>query len=190
MSPSRTFPHKHRFFLAGKDLSPGLILKVKPFPFHESLLCLSSLSYRAKLNRVTVKCGSRVWSLSRGGVIFPAHGLTGQLPQKHVDYFKPAEVPEAQLAFQKGFPRSHFARRRELIHKCKTTGSNGYKIPVKMLEWKPAGYGVRFRHTAVQISQLYKRGNWGPESRSDFPKLTWENSIPKALTNHLRLIPQ
>lgn len=45
-------------FMAQYARPPGLILKVRAFPFRESLLCVISARHTAKLNRVTVWCGS------------------------------------------------------------------------------------------------------------------------------------
>lgn len=42
------------------------------------------------------------------GSFFPVPGLAGKLQQTHADYFKAVEVPEAQVAFQRVFPKSFF----------------------------------------------------------------------------------
>lgn len=60
-----------------------------------------------------------------------------------------------------------------------------------MLEQKLAGYKTarRFRHRLVQIPQFYKKRNWDPEWKNDFPKATWEISVLKTLTRDLCFTP-
>lgn len=140
MSPSRTFPHKHLFH-GWIGLTSGLILKVRAFPFHESLWCVIGLRYTAKINKVTVKYGSLVWSPSRGGMIFPARGLAGRLLQTHADYFKPAEVPWSLAALsEKPSKELFFQGGVDCVKNAKQKGSHVYDVPVKMLEWKLVGY--------------------------------------------------